>query len=67
MHSTNKRIFTKCLTYRILSIMMTVIIVKIVTGSLHGALSIGFMDFFMKIGLQFGHEKVWKLTTWGKK
>ena len=66
MRSTNKRIFTKCLTYRILSIIMTIIIVGVVTGSIEGALSIGFLDFFMKMGLQFGHEKIWKLTNWGK-
>ena len=64
--SSNKRIFMKCLTYRIASILLTVAIVRIVTGSIEGALSIGFLDFFVKMGFQFGHEKVWKLSDWGK-
>jgi uncharacterized membrane protein len=64
--SSNKRILVKCLTYRILSIFLTLAIVYIVTGSLSGALSIGFLDFFVKMGFQFGHEKLWKMTTWGK-
>lgn len=64
--SSNKRIFMKCFTYRLASILLTIAIVKIVTGSIEGALSIGFLDFFVKMGFQFGHEKVWKLTNWGK-
>lgn len=64
--SSNKRIFAKCLTYRIASICLTVAIVQIVTGSIEGALSIGFLDFFVKMGFQFGHEKIWKLSNWGK-
>jgi uncharacterized membrane protein len=45
---------------------MTIAIIYIVTGSTAGALSIGFLDFFVKIGLQFINEKMWKLTDWGK-
>ena len=66
MHSTNKRILAKCLSYRIQSILMTISIIYIVTGSAEGALSIGFLDFFVKIGLQFCNEKLWKMTDWGK-
>ena len=54
-----KILFYKCLTYRISSIILTVTIVKIVTGSFAGALSIGFLDFFVKMGLYFAHEKTW--------
>lgn len=64
--STNKRIFVKCLSQRFISIIFTILIVWIVTGSIDGALSIGFLDFFVKLGLYFGHEKAWKLTDWGK-
>lgn len=64
--STNKRILAKCLSYRLVSIFVTVLLVWAVTGSTSGALSIGVLDFFVKLGLNFGNEKLWKLTTWGK-
>lgn len=55
----NKILFYKCLTYRVSSIVLTMICFRIVTGSFIGALSIGFLDFFIKLGLYFAHEKTW--------
>ena len=64
--SSNIRTLTKCLTYRASSFILTCLIVFIVSGSVAGALSIGFLDFFVKLGFHFGHEKIWKMTEWGK-
>ena len=64
--STNKRILAKCLTYRIVSFVLSVFIAWVVFDNIKGALSVGFLDFFVKMGLQFANEKAWKATTWGK-
>jgi uncharacterized membrane protein len=66
MVSTNKRIFAKCLTYRMVSFCLSVFIAWVVFDNIQGALSVGFLDFFVKMGLQFGNEKIWKLTDYGK-
>lgn len=66
MKSTNKRILAKCVSYRVVSIMVTIFLVWCITGTVDSALKIGALDFFIKIGLQFGNEKIWKLTNWGK-
>lgn len=64
--STNKRILAKCLTYRIASFGLSVFVAWVVFGSVVGALSLGLLDSFVKMGLQFANEKAWKMTTWGK-
>jgi uncharacterized membrane protein len=64
--SSNKRILAKCFTYRMVSIAVTILLVWSVTGEISGALKIGALDFFIKMGLQFGNEKLWKMSTWGK-
>ena len=64
--STNKRILMKCLTYRIVSFVLSVFIAWVVFGSITGALSVGLLDFFVKLGLQFANEKAWKMSSWGK-
>ncbi len=63
---TNKRLLTKCLTYRLSAVCITMFLVWSFTGSTKGAMSIGILDFFIKMGLQFGNEKLWSLTRWGK-
>lgn len=64
--SSNKRIMAKALTWRVVSVVMTIGIVFIVSGNIAGAISIGVVDFFLKFFMYFGHEKLWKMTTWGK-
>ena len=66
LKSSNKRILAKCFSYRVVSIAVTVLLVWSVTGSASGAMKIGALDFFIKMGLQFYNEKLWKLTKWGK-
>lgn len=64
--STNKRILAKCFSYRVVSIAVTIYLTWVVTGSVDSALKVGVLDFFIKMGLQFANEKMWKMTTWGK-
>jgi uncharacterized membrane protein len=66
LKSTNKRILAKCFSYRVVSIFVTMFLVWCITGTIDDALKIGALDFFIKMGLQFGNEKLWKMTTWGK-
>lgn len=64
--STNMRTVVKGLTWRFVSILLTIGIVFWATGSIDGALKIGAIDFVIKFVVYFGHEKAWKLTDWGK-
>lgn len=64
--SSNKRTVAKGLTWRAVSLVLTMVIVYFLTGSIEGALKIGSVDFVIKFAVYFGHEKIWKLTDWGK-
>ena len=64
--STNTRTIVKGLTWRIVSILLTIAIVYFLTGGIEDALKVGAFDFFIKFAVYFGHEKLWKLTEWGK-
>jgi adenylylsulfate kinase len=64
--SSNKRTVLKGLTWRVISLALTMVIVYFLTGSIDGALKIGAVDFVIKFAIYFGHEKAWKLTDWGK-
>lgn len=64
--SSNKRTVVKGLTWRIVSLALSMVIVYCLTGSVNDALKIGAVDFVIKFAVYFGHEKVWKLTDWGK-
>lgn len=64
--STTKRTVAKGLTWRVLSLCLSMVIVFLLTGSVDDALKIGAVDFVIKFAVYFGHEKAWKKTDWGK-
>ena len=64
--SSNKRTVAKGLTWRVISLFLSMAIVYWLTGSIDDALKIGAVDFVIKFAVYFGHEKAWKLTDWGK-
>ena len=64
--STTKRTVAKGLTWRAISLILTMGIVYVLTGSIDGAIKVGAVDFVIKFVIYFGHEKAWKLTEWGK-
>ena len=64
--STTKRTVAKGLTWRVISLLLTMVIVYFLTGSIDGAIKVGAFDFVIKFVVYFGHEKAWKKTDWGK-
>lgn len=64
--SSTKRTLVKGLTWRLVSVVLTMGIIYWLTGSIDGAVKIGGADFVIKFAVYFGHEKLWKLTNWGK-
>jgi len=65
--STGKRQFLKAITWRIVSVILTFVIVYWLTGGIDAAMQIGVADFAIKFVVYYGHEKLWKKTEWGKK
>jgi len=64
---TNIRSIVKGITWRILATGTTMAIVYIFFGNLELAVATGVLETFAKIGLYWGHEKIWQKIKWGKK
>ena len=62
-----KRLIAKAISFRILSIITTMIVVYLITGNLGVSLYIAGTDSIIKIFLYIAHEKIWKKTKWLKK
>lgn len=56
---SHTRSLLKGFTWRILATLTTVTIAWFVTGEVGTAFQIGFVEFFAKIGIYYGHERVW--------
>jgi uncharacterized membrane protein len=56
---THTRSLVKGFTWRIIATMTTVSIAWMVTGEVATAFQIGFVEFFAKIGIYYGHERIW--------
>ena len=48
------------------SVVFTVAIGWLVTGSAKTGLTLGLIDFFVKIGTFYAHERVWQKIQWGR-
>ena len=55
------RSLVKSLTWRIVSTLLTGIIAFFVTGEIRIALIIGSIEFFIKFGIYYLHERAWTL------
>lgn len=51
--------FLKSISWRVVGTIDTIIIAYFVTGKVHMALSIGFVEVFTKLALFYLHERVW--------
>lgn len=51
----------KSITYRIISLVITITVAKIATGSWAAAGSIAGVDQLVKLGVYYYHERVWKV------
>lgn len=64
---TNIRSIFKGVTWRIVATGTTMTIVYVFFGNLELAVATGLLETVAKIGLYWGHEKVWQKVRWGKK
>lgn len=62
-----RRSIVKAMTFRLLATVMNVIIIFLVFEDLRAALGIGVVEFFLKFGLYYVHERVWSRIKWGRK
>jgi adenylylsulfate kinase len=64
---TNLRSIIKGVSWRFIATGTTVIIVYIFFGRLDLALAAGLIESVLKIGLYWGHERIWHKVRWGRK
>ena len=63
---TNKRSVVKGITWRLIATTTTMLIVYIFFGRLDLAIATGLIESILKVGLYWGHERVWHKLRWGK-
>ena len=61
------RALIKALTWRLVGSSDTFLLSWLVTGKAHQAASIAAAEFLTKIGLFYGHERVWRWISWGRR
>ena len=49
----------KGLSWRVIATATIIVIAKITTGDTDLAIKIGFIEFFIKFALYYGHERIW--------
>ena len=64
---TNIRSIAKGITWRVVATTTTMLIVYLFFGNLELAIATGLLETIAKIGLYWGHEKVWQKIRWGRK
>jgi len=64
---TNKRSIVKGITWRFVATSTTMVIVYIFFGDIELAIVTGLLETVAKVGLYWGHEKVWQKIRWGRK
>lgn len=60
------RSIAKALSWRILALLITASVVWAVTGELRLAAAIGVADTCVKLGVYYGHERVWNRVSMGR-
>ena len=67
MHiETNIRSIVKGISWRAIATTTTIIIVYVFFGRLDLAIAAGMIETLLKIGLYWGHERIWQQVRWGK-
>jgi len=54
------RSIIKAFSWRVVATLTTVVIAYLITGRIDVALEIGVLEFFFKIMIYAGHEKIWE-------
>ena len=65
MNDPHTRSLLKAISWRATGTLDTIIVFFLVTGRLRLAFSIGFVEFFTKIGLYYVHERIWNRVPSG--
>ena len=63
---TNIRSIVKGISWRFIATTTTVIIVYFFFGRLDLAIAAGMIETVLKVGLYWGHERIWHKVRWGK-
>lgn len=63
---THLRSVVKGMSWRLVATMVTTIVVYIYSGELAAAAIVGSLDAIVKIGLYWGHERIWQRIHWGR-
>jgi uncharacterized membrane protein len=56
----DKELLLKSIAYRVFSIVITIFVTWIITGNIFSALTVGFIDSFLKVIYYYVFEKLWK-------
>ena len=64
---TNLRSVVKGVSWRFVATSTTIVIVYVFFGRLDLAIAAGLIETVLKVGLYWGHEKIWQKIHWGKK
>lgn len=63
---TNIRSIVKGISWRFVATTTTIIIVYLFFGRLDLAIAAGVIETLLKVGLYWGHERIWHKVRWGK-
>lgn len=62
---THSRSIAKTISYRIIGAVVTAMIAWLLTGQFKVAVSVGLVDTLVKIGVYYGHERLWNRLPFG--
>jgi len=63
---THLRSVVKGMSWRVIATLVTTIVVWLISGEIGMALLAGASDSLVKIGLFWGHERMWQTVAWGR-
>ena len=63
---THWRSVVKGISWRIIATLVTMVVVLVISGEVSLALFAGLSDSLVKIGLFWGHERIWQRISWGR-
>ena len=63
---THLRSVVKGMSWRVIATLVTTIVVWVISGEVAMALFAGASDSLVKIGLFWGHERIWQRVAWGR-
>ena len=63
---THLRSVVKGMSWRVIATLVTTLVVWILSGEVSMALFAGLSDSLVKIGLYWGHERLWQTVGWGR-